>query len=62
MGGQAKTNKNVKEAFEKLLRAIMSKNTDPTKGGGGGSVLGAGHVPVTATAPPEKKKGPCTIL
>lgn len=58
----AKTNKNVREAFELILRTILKRSSDPTKGGGGGTVMGAGQAP-RAPAPAEpKKKNPCVLL
>jgi hypothetical protein len=58
---QSKSGSNVKLIFDQLIAAILAVNTDPTKGGGGGSVMGAGLKPQTAIVP-EKKKGPCAIL
>lgn len=58
---QAKANKNVREAFETILRTILKRSSDPTKGGGGGGVLGAGQAVKDKTAAPEKKKM-CTLL
>lgn len=58
---QAKSGSNVKLIFDQLIAAILAVSTDPTKGGGGGSVMGAGLKPSTAIVPEPKKKG-CSIL
>lgn len=57
----AKANKNVREAFELIMRCIMERSSDPTKGGGGAGVMGAGQAPKPAAAPAEKKR-PCVLL
>jgi len=59
----SKTNEGVDETFEAMVKAILQVSSDPTKGGGGGSVLGAGKV-----AAPEEgskrtfKKKTCALL
>jgi hypothetical protein len=60
---QSKSGTNVKLIFDQLIAAVLATNTDPTKGGGGGSVMGAGLKPANTPAPPPpKKKGGCAIL
>lgn len=46
----------VNEVFEKMVQAVLAVSGDPTKGGGGGSVLGAGKLPVSDTMIYKKKK------
>ena len=58
---QSKSGANVKLIFDQLIAAILAVNTDPTKGGGGGGVMGAGLKPATAIVPEPKKKS-CSIL
>ena len=57
----SKTNgDSVSEVFEKMVQAVLAVSQDPTKGGGGGSVLGAGRLPVSDTLVYKKKK--CGIV
>lgn len=57
----SKTGTGVREAFMGIVGAVLSTGMDPSKGSGGGSVLGAGKTPARhATAPKEKKT--CTIF
>jgi GTPase KRas len=58
----AKKNEGVNEAFETLLRSILSADAGAGGGGGDGGVLGAGQQPAAAAAAPTKKKKGCTIL
>jgi hypothetical protein len=51
----AKTDSGVSDVFEKIVQAILAVSSDPTKGGGGGSVLGAGRVPTSDTVVHKKK-------
>ena len=59
---QSKSGLNVKLIFDQLIAAILSTSTDPTKGGGGGGVMGAGLKPANVVVPEPKKKGGCSIL
>lgn len=56
----SKTNDGVDDCFEKMVQAVLSVSSDPTKGGGGGSVLGAGKAPVEEARTYKKKK--CVML
>jgi GTPase SAR1 family protein len=38
----SRTNEGVSEVFEKMVQAILAVSADPSKGGGPGSVIGAG--------------------
>jgi small GTP-binding protein len=51
----SKTNAGVDEVFEKLIQAVLQNSSDPMKGGGGGSVLGAGRIPQQETVVYKKK-------
>jgi hypothetical protein len=42
---QSKSGLNVKLIFDQLIQAVLSNSTDPTKGAGGGGVMGAGLKP-----------------
>ena len=57
----SKTNEGVDAVFEQMVQAVLSVSSDPTKGGGGGSVLGAGQTPVRDEERTFKKKK-CSIL
>lgn len=46
----------VNSVFEKMVEAVLTVSQDPTKGGGGGSVLGAGKLPVSDTMIYKKKR------
>jgi hypothetical protein len=59
---QSKSGLNVKLIFDQLIQAVLSTSTDPTKGGGGGGVMGAGLKPTNVVVPEPRKKGPCSIL
>ncbi len=59
---QSKSGLNVKLIFDQLISAILSTSTDPTKGGGGGGVMGAGLKPANVVVPEPKKKSGCAIL
>lgn len=52
----SKANQGVEDVFTKLVQDILSVTSDPTKGGGGGSVMGAGRVPVADGAQVYQKK------
>lgn len=41
----SKTNEGVSECFAAIVSAVLAVNVDPSKGGSGGSVLGAGKTP-----------------
>jgi GTPase SAR1 family protein len=51
----SKSNTGVTEVFERLVQAVLAVSSDPTKGGGGGSVLGAGRTPQSDTRIYKKK-------
>lgn len=57
----SKTNEGVDAVFEQMVQSVLSVSSDPTKGGGGGSVLGAGQVAVRDEERVYKKKK-CSIL
>lgn len=57
----SKANIGVEEVFNQMVQAILASTTDPTKGGGGGSVLGAGRTPAPDGSVTYKKKG-CLFL
>jgi GTPase SAR1 family protein len=46
----------VAEVFHTMVQAVLANSADPTKGGGGGSVLGAGRLPVSDTLIYKKKR------
>lgn len=56
----SKTNEGVNEVFERMVAAILASSTDPTKGSGAHSVLGAGKevagdvFPGVSTAKPKR--------
>jgi GTPase SAR1 family protein len=53
----AKSSANgVADVFDKMVQAVLMVSSDPTKGGSGGSVLGAGRLPVSDTVIYKKKK------
>jgi GTPase SAR1 family protein len=59
----SKTNEGINDVFEKLVNAVLTTSMDPSKGGGGGSVLGAGRMPSgTETALPVPKKKACLFM
>ena len=55
----SKTNTGVEDVFEKIVQAVLATSDDPTKGGGGGSVLGAGRVTASDTVVYKKPRGKC---
>eukprot|EP00929_Paragymnodinium_shiwhaense_P008437 TRINITY_DN112396_c0_g1_i1.p1 TRINITY_DN112396_c0_g1~~TRINITY_DN112396_c0_g1_i1.p1 ORF type:complete len:217 (+),score=23.89 TRINITY_DN112396_c0_g1_i1:90-653(+) len=57
----SKEGKNVREIFTSAVQEVLKNSTDPQKGGGGGSVMGAGLKPAAMPAPPAKKSR-CAIL
>ena len=57
----SKTNEGVDAVFEQMVQSVLSVSSDPTKGGVGGSVLGAGQVAVRDEERVYKKKK-CSIL
>ena len=57
----SKTNDGVDSVFEQMVQAVLSVSSDPTKGGGGGSVMGAGRVAAVDEERTFKKKK-CAIL
>lgn len=57
----SKTNDLIDETFEAMVKAILAVSSDPTKGGGGGSVLGAGKLPAADESRTFKKKT-CVML
>lgn len=57
----AKTNDGIDEVFERMIQQVLALASDPTKGGGGGSVLGAGKLPAPEEARTFKKKT-CSML
>jgi GTPase SAR1 family protein len=63
----SKTNEGVNEVFSAIVSAILAFSTDPSKGGAGGSVMGAGRTPATgpegtAGAQQQYKKKPCIFF
>lgn len=42
----SRTNEGVAEVFDAIVKGVLATSTDPLKGGGAGSVLGAGRVVV----------------
>jgi GTPase SAR1 family protein len=52
----SKTDTGVNDAFEKIVQAVLAVSSDPAKGGGGGSVLGAGRAPQSETIVRKQKK------
>eukprot|EP00158_Paraphelidium_tribonemae_P010097 Partr_v1_DN3314_c0_g1_i1_m60521 putative member of RAS oncogene family len=46
----------VADVFHTMVQAVLANSADPTKGGGGGSVLGAGRLPVSDTLIYKKKR------
>lgn len=57
----AKSNDGIDEVFERMIQQVLALASDPTKGGGGGSVLGAGKLPAPEEARTFKKKT-CSML
>ena len=55
----SKSNQGVNEVFEKMVQAVLSVS-EPEKGAGGGSVMGAGKAPVSETR--IYKKRSCAIM
>jgi hypothetical protein len=55
----SKANVGVDDVFTRMVQTVLASTTDPTKGGGGGSVLGAGRTPQPDVQ--YKKKG-CIFL
>jgi small GTP-binding protein len=51
----AKTDVGVSDVFEKIVQAILAVSADPSKGAGGGGVMGAGRTPLNDTMVPKKK-------
>jgi GTPase SAR1 family protein len=51
----AKTDVGVSDVFEKIVQAILAVTADPSKGAGGGGVMGAGRTPLNDTMVPKKK-------
>jgi small GTP-binding protein len=58
----SKTNDGVDAVFEQMVQAVLSVSSDPTKGGGGGSVMGAGKVAAVDDGERTFKKKKCSIL
>lgn len=58
----AKTDAGVKEVFQEMMKAILASSVDPSKGSGGGSVMGAGKTPARKDATPTKDNGKCLIV
>ena len=52
----SKTNTGVNEAFDRIVQAVLAASSDPTLGGRGGSVMGAGRLPQSDTRVYQKKK------
>lgn len=57
----SKTNDGVDQVFERMVQDILVVS-DPGKGGGGGSVLGAGKLPATEEKERTFKKKACVML
>ena len=55
----SKTNAGVNDVFERMVQAVLAVS-EPEKGGGGGSVMGAGRQPVSDTRIYKKKA--CAIM
>lgn len=61
----SKANEGVNEVFTAIVSAILAFSTDPTKGGAGGSVMGAGKTPAVGpegTSGPQYKKKTCVFF
>eukprot|EP01138_Halocafeteria_seosinensis_P005837 gb/GECG01005966.1/.p1 GENE.gb/GECG01005966.1/~~gb/GECG01005966.1/.p1 ORF type:complete len:143 (+),score=20.82 gb/GECG01005966.1/:1-429(+) len=60
----SKDNIGVDEVFTKMVQEVLRQSVDPQKGGGGGSVMGAGRTPEERNAKPEggDRKKKCSIL
>jgi len=52
----------VRDAFTKMIEAILMNSSDPSKGSGGGSVMGAGKMPAQRDTAPKKKRGGCVVM
>jgi small GTP-binding protein len=57
----SKTDEGVAGVFTEIIKAVLTKTVDPNKGGGGGSVMGAGRTPARKDTTPDKKKK-CSIM
>ncbi len=58
----AKTDSGVKDVFQEMIKAVLASSINPSKGGAGGSVMGAGRTPARKDAAPAKKDGKCIIV
>jgi GTPase SAR1 family protein len=59
----SKTNEGVDQVFERMVADVLVVSSDPAKGGGGGSVLGAGKLPATEDSKEKTfKKKACVML
>lgn len=58
----SKENIGVDEVFTKMVQEILKTSVDPQKGGGGGSVMGAGKTPEQRDTKPKERGKKCAIL
>ena len=60
----SKDNVGVDQVFTKMIQEVLKSSVDPQKGGGGGSVMGAGKTPEERDSKPSggEKKKKCSIL
>ena len=50
----------VNDLFGKMVQSVLAATGDPSMGGGGGSVMGAGRLPVSDTTLYKKKR--CALM